>query len=82
MKIRSRSIALAFNVFLAAASSAGAQDHIYNLNGTLADANGGPSLASLGGTLGATGVLVWCRSGTHAQRRVGIDVHHCRPLSF
>jgi hypothetical protein len=40
---------------LAAPSAARAQDHIYNLNNTLSDSKGGPSLANVNGTLGANG---------------------------
>jgi hypothetical protein len=40
---------------LVAPSTMRAQTHVYNLNGTFADQFGGPSLVSLGGSLGATG---------------------------
>jgi hypothetical protein len=39
---------------LAISSAAGASDHLYNLNGTLADSLGGPALVDHGGVLGAT----------------------------
>ncbi|MEO7996302.1 MAG: PEP-CTERM sorting domain-containing protein [Gemmatimonadaceae bacterium] len=47
--------ALSVGLLLSASTQSWAQDHIYNLNGTYADANGGPSLAAIGGTLGANG---------------------------
>jgi len=40
---------------LAAAPPASAQTHVYTLNNTYADANGGPSLVPNGGTLSASG---------------------------
>lgn len=40
---------------LAAARPASAQTHVYTLNNTYADANGGPSLTPDGGTLSASG---------------------------
>ena len=39
----------------AISSTAGAQNHVYNFNNSLADAYGGPSLVSDGGTVGANG---------------------------
>ena len=55
--VRSTARALAAVCLMAAATSAGAQTptHAYTLNGTFADLFGGPSLVSLGGTLGPTG---------------------------
>lgn len=54
--MRSSAIAaLSFGLLLSATTQSWAQDHIYNLNGTYADANGGPSLAAIGGTLGPNG---------------------------
>ena len=38
-----------------AASIAGADTFTYELNGSYAESNGGPSLVPLGGTLGPTG---------------------------
>lgn len=54
--MRSSAIAaLTAGLLLSASTQSWAQDHIYNLNGTYADANGGPSLAAIGGSLGANG---------------------------
>lgn len=39
---------------LAMSGAAGAADHMYNLNGSLSDALGGPSLVAHGGVLGAS----------------------------
>jgi len=39
---------------LAISSAAGASDHLYTLNGTLADSLGGPALVDHGGSLGPT----------------------------
>jgi len=39
---------------LAISSAASASDHLYNLNGSLSDALGGPALVANGGTLGPT----------------------------
>lgn len=39
---------------MAISGAAGAADHLYNLNGSLSDALGGPDLVAHGGTLGAT----------------------------
>lgn len=42
-------------VFLAVPSKVHAATFVYDLNGTLAEANGGPALVAHGGTLGPTG---------------------------
>jgi hypothetical protein len=47
----------------AAASIAGGDTFTYTLNNTLAEANGGPSLVSYGGTLGSTGYTFGAQPG-------------------
>ena len=44
-------------------AGARAQSHVYRLNGTLADANGGPSLVADGGLLTSTGYRFWANQG-------------------
>ncbi len=62
--MRSKAItALSFGLLLSATTQLRAQDHVYNLNATLADANGGPALASLGGTLSASGFTFGANQG-------------------
>jgi len=46
-----------------AASIAGADTFTYELNGSLAESNGGPSLVSYGGTLGSTGYTFGVNQG-------------------
>ena len=48
---------------MAAAPAQAAVVHNYDLNGSLADSLGGPSLTSLGGTLGATGYSFGANQG-------------------
>ena len=63
-----------------AASIAVADTFTYELNGSFAEANGGPSLVSLGGTLGPTGYTFGVNeglslSGTGAFDSYSIDIH-------
>lgn len=53
--LRSATLALALLVSASAAQAQYYPDHIYRLNGTLADANGGPSLVATGGGLSSAG---------------------------
>src|SRR5262249_52993795 len=63
-----------------AASIAGADTFTYELNGSYAESNGGPSLVPLGGTLGSTGYAFGVNeglslSGTGAFNVYSIDIH-------
>jgi len=58
-------------MLLLASASASAQDRVYHLNGTLADANGGPSLATLDGSLGASGFTFGFNEGLSLTGVVG-----------
>lgn len=57
-----RSIALTTALVLLPAG-ARAQSHVYKLNGTLADANGGPSLVANGGLLSSSGYFFGANQG-------------------
>jgi hypothetical protein len=63
-----------------AASIAGADTFTYELNGSYAESNGGPSLVPLGGTLGSTGYAFGVNeglslSGTGAFNVYSVDIH-------
>lgn len=81
--MRSKNIALmALGLLLSGSTRLTAQDHIYNLNGTLADANGGPSLTSLGGTLGATGFTFGADQGLSLSGVLGSTYTVAMRFSF
>ena len=56
---------------LALSASAGAADHLYQLNGSLSDALGGPDLVAHGGSLGATGYTFDKNQGLTTQFSLG-----------
>ena len=70
--MRSSSVtAISLGMLLVASASSQAQDHVYNLNGTLADAFGGPSLSTLGGSLAASGFTFGFNEGLSLTGVVG-----------
>lgn len=56
---------------LAASSVASATDHLYQLNGSLADSLGGPALVAHGGTLGASSYSFGQNQGLTLQADLG-----------
>ncbi len=58
-------------VLLAAAGAASAQSHQYSLNGSFADAAGGPALVASGGTLSATGYSFGANQGLTLNAALG-----------
>lgn len=61
---------------LAAAPTMAQTGHVYNLNGSYADANGGPSLTGDGGTLGATGYTFGPNQGLSLRNATNGSVYH------
>ena len=53
-----------------------APGHVYDLNGSYADANGGPSLTGDGGTLGATGYTFAPNQGLSVLNAINSSVYH------
>ena len=78
----SRAVVVAISAIMmlpTAASIAGADTFTYELNGSLAESNGGPSLVSYGGTLGSTGYAFGVNeglslSGTGAFNVYSVDI--------
>lgn len=66
-----RHLILCIAVLLAAALPVRAATFVYDLNGTLAEANGGPSLVAHGGTLGATGYTFGVQQGLSLSNVIG-----------
>jgi len=58
-----------------AASIAGADTFTYELNGSYAESNGGPSLVPLGGTLGPTGYTFGVNTGLSLSGTGAFDVY-------
>ncbi len=72
--IRTRAATMAAGLALAAASaSAQTATHVYDLNGSFADALGGPSMLGQGGTLGATGYAFGTNQGPTLAGAIGAD---------
>lgn len=61
---------------LAASPTLAQTGHVYNLNGSYADANGGPSLTGDGGALGATGYTFGPNQGLSLLNATNGSVYH------
>ncbi len=61
---------------LAASPTLAQTGHVYDLNGSYADASGGPSLTGDGGTLGATGYTFGPNQGLTVLNAVSSSVYH------
>jgi hypothetical protein len=70
-----RALAAATFLFVGSAASAQTPTHSYGLNGTFADANGGPSIEGLGGTLQATGYRFGAGQGLKLAGAINTDVY-------
>jgi hypothetical protein len=70
-----RHAAVALIALSAAASQAAAPSHLYNLNGSLTDAMGGPSLVASGGTLSATGYTFAANAGLSLSNALPSDTY-------
>lgn len=69
-------------VSLAAAGRASAQAHVYTLNNTYADANGGPSLTPSGGTLSASGYTFAPNQGLSLSNALANGGNYSIDLTF
>lgn len=66
---------LCIAVFLAATSAVQAATFVYDLNGTLAEASGGPSLVAHGGTLGPAGYAFGPNTGLSVSGTGAFDAY-------
>ena len=77
-----RTFGLAAALGLGALLPASAQSHVYTLNNTLADSNGGPSLTANGGTLSASGYTFAADQGLSLSSALADGANYSLSLTF